>query len=198
QQLLQHCGFTFFGITWHDMLPCRPDSEKSGEIAYWTTRLTEGDYKAIVQLVNLRLTGSAFALARCVFESYIRGAWLYLCASENELEKYQKDTLRMKGMGLLIEDLERNDDFQSGILSRAKSATWKDLNGFTHSGYQQLSRRFTDNIQSPQYDDREIVLMIKHATALAFLSVHMVAQVAGNSELDGRLDQKARDELGDF
>ncbi len=155
-------------------------------------------YKAIVQLINLRLTGSAFALARCVFESYIRGAWLYLCASEKELEKYQKDTLRMKKMDLLIEDVERNEDFQSGVLSRAKSATWKDLNGFTHSGYQQLSRRFTGNVQSPQYDDQDIVLVIKHATALAFLSVHMVAQVAGNSELDGRLDQKAKDELGNF
>ncbi|WP_207389325.1 hypothetical protein, partial [Marinobacter halodurans] len=57
QQLLQHCGFTFFGITWHDMLPCRPDSEKSGEIAYWTTRLTEGDLKNVIPFNFINLVG---------------------------------------------------------------------------------------------------------------------------------------------
>jgi hypothetical protein len=38
-------------------------------------------HKAIVVLAAHQLFGSAFALARPVFEAYVRGVWLHRCAS---------------------------------------------------------------------------------------------------------------------
>ena len=43
-------------------------------------------HRAIVELVNLRLSGSAFALVRPMYESILRGNWIHHCATESELE----------------------------------------------------------------------------------------------------------------
>jgi hypothetical protein len=50
--------------------------------------------KAIVLLVANKLYGSAFALARLIFEAYVRGIWLQMYASETEIEKFKKDELK--------------------------------------------------------------------------------------------------------
>lgn len=41
--------------------------------------------KAIMLLVANKLYGSAFSLARLIFEAYVRGVWLQMCASETEI-----------------------------------------------------------------------------------------------------------------
>lgn len=42
--------------------------------------------KAIVLLTAHKLYGSAFSLARLIFEAYVRGVWLWRCASDSEVE----------------------------------------------------------------------------------------------------------------
>lgn len=151
-------------------------------------------YKAITELMNLRLPGSAFALSRLLFESCIRGIWLHRCATDNDLSRYERDKLDKK-MFELIADVEKTEGFEEKTFSKAKAQTWKSLNSLTHSGYEQLGRRFKGNIQAPSYSDSDQMLMLNHAKALAFISVHMVSLVSDNSELQKVIDAKVEQDL---
>lgn len=146
-------------------------------------------YKAITELINLRLPGSAFALSRLLFESCVRGIWLHRCATEKDVDRYQRDKLDKK-MFELIADVERTEGFEEQTFSKAKAKTWKPLNSLTHSGYEQLGRRFNGNIQEPSYSDSDQMIMLNHAKALAFISVHMVSLVSDNAELQTAIDAK--------
>ncbi len=95
----------------------------------------------------------------------------------------------------LIADVEKTEGFESQVLSKAKSRTWKPLNSLTHSGYQQLARRFNGNVQEPNYSDSDQFLLLNHAKALALLAVHMVALVSENAELEKAVSAKAGLEL---
>ena len=63
-------------------------------------------------LVTNRLYGSAFVLIRSVFESYIRGVWLYRCASDTEIEAFKTDKLK-KNFEELVQDIENLKDSKS-------------------------------------------------------------------------------------
>jgi len=146
-------------------------------------------YKAITELINLRLPGSAFALSRLLFESCVHGIWLHRCATERDLDRYQRDKFDKK-MLVLIADVEKTEGFEEHTFSKAKAKTWKLLNSLTHSGYEQLGRRFNGDIQEPSYSDSDQMIMLNHAKALAFISVNMVSLVSDNAELQKAIDAK--------
>ncbi len=78
--------------------------------------------KSIVMLISQSLHGSAFALVRVIFEAYVRGAWLYYCASHADLQLFQDDKLdQKKKIGRIIGDLEKFSGFDRGVLSKAKT-----------------------------------------------------------------------------
>ncbi|MFC3853990.1 DUF6988 family protein [Salinispirillum marinum] len=76
-------------------------------------------YKAITELINLKLPGSAFSLSRLLFESCIRGVWLHRCATDGDLIRYERDKLDKK-MFALIADVEETEGFEDKIFSKAK------------------------------------------------------------------------------
>jgi hypothetical protein len=49
--------------------------------------------KAIVLLTSHCLYGSAAALVRLIFESYVRSVWFYYSASDEELHEFKNDRL---------------------------------------------------------------------------------------------------------
>jgi hypothetical protein len=151
-------------------------------------------YKAITELINLRLSGSEFSLSRLLFESCVRGVWLHRCATEQDVSQYERDRLNKK-MFELIADVEKTDGFEGKSFSKAKAQTWKPLNSLTHSGYEQLGRRFNGNIQEPSYSESDQIIMLNHAKALAFISVYMVSLVSGNSELQKAIDARVEQDL---
>lgn len=151
-------------------------------------------YKAITELINLRLPGSAFSLSRLLFESCVRGVWLHRCATEQDVSRYERDKLNKK-MFELIADVDKTEGFEGNVFSKAKDQIWKSLNSLTHSGYEQLRRRFNGNIQEPSYSEPDQIIMLNHAKALAFISVYMVSLVSGNPELQKAIDAKVEQEL---
>jgi hypothetical protein len=97
-------------------------------------------HDGIILLIDHGAYGSAFALLRLAFESYVRGVWLSQCATEEELEAFKKEKLG-KSFGSLIKELEQRPGFSSGVLSIAKQQSWGFLNSLTHSGFAQVVRR---------------------------------------------------------
>ena len=147
--------------------------------------------KAIVLLVANKLYGSAFSLARLIFEAYVRGVWLQLCASESEIEKYKNDKLE-KYFSTLIQEIENCDGFEEGILSAAKTENWIAMNSFTHSGYLQAVRRNKEETIEPNYNDEEIIELLNVANALGMLSALQLALLAGKKELANEMLKKSK------
>lgn len=147
--------------------------------------------KAIVILTANRLNGSAFALLRLLFEAYVRGAWLHQCASDEDLTRFSNDKLDKK-FGSFITDLEKLDGFNSGVLLKAKAASWNRMNDLTHTGPQQVIRRNTATTIEADYSEAEILEAIGFADAIASLSVIEIAHLAGNNILANEILQEVK------
>jgi hypothetical protein len=147
--------------------------------------------KAIVLLVANKLCGSAFSLIRLEFESYVRGVWLQLCASESEIEKFKNDKLK-KTLTSLIQDIENCDGFEEGILSAAKTENWIAMNSFTHCGYLQAARRNKEESIEPNYTEKEIIELLNITNALGMLSALQIVLMADKKELASKMIEKSK------
>lgn len=150
--------------------------------------------KSIVLLIANQLVGSAFSLVRLLFETYIRGLWLGKCASEKELKEYKKDKLN-KTFFTLIQEIEQIEGFQEGILSKAKTVSWKVMSSYTHSGFYQSVRRNKSDTIEPSYDEDEILEVLGFANSIGMLTALQVALMADNEKLANELLERSKTEL---
>jgi len=138
---------------------------------------------AILLLTRQERYGSAAALARCAFEAYVRGVWLYYCATDAELGRLRHNDRIDKCLRDLIVELEQHEAFNVGVLSQVKNQSWRAMNSMTYGGMQQLSRRMTADEIRPSYTDAESADAVSSATSIALLAAIAVAAIAGDEEL---------------
>jgi hypothetical protein len=141
-------------------------------------------------LVSRSLFGSAFALVRLLFEAYIRGIWLHRCASDSELELFKAEKLD-KNFATLIEEIERIEGFEVGVLSDTKLKSWKAMNSYTHSGFMQIVRRNTASTIEPNYTEDEILEALNFANAIGLLSALEISHLASSEKLANSILEKA-------
>ena len=139
--------------------------------------------KSIVLLTAHKLHGSAAALVRLVFESYVRGVWFFYSASEDQLQEFKEKDKLDKKFHELIEDIEKHEAFSEGILSNVKELSWGAMNSFTHSGFYQVVRRNKENEIAPDYTDEEILDALESANSFAILTAIAIADISGNEAL---------------
>lgn len=111
---------------------------------------------AIVLLIRDGKVGSAFGLARSIVESMYRGLWLNFCATNAQVEKFEKTDelpVNMTQMAAAIDEKYKAEGFFEDLRKRA----WPALCSYTHTGMLQLGRRFTGQNVQPNYSDGEIV-----------------------------------------
>jgi hypothetical protein len=150
-------------------------------------------HKAIVVLIAKELHGSAFALVRVIFETYVRGVWLHRCANESQLERFQ----RGGGTGTfseVVDAVEKLEGFERRVLSAAKARSWKAMSGFTHTGFEQIVRRNTESTIEPNYDEDEILEALEFSRAMGCLSAIAICDLAGNNALANEILTKVRNE----
>ncbi len=138
--------------------------------------------KAIILLTSHRLYGSAAALVRLVFESYVRGVWFFYSASDEELQEFKNDKLD-KTFDELIKDIEKHEAFREGTISNVKKLSWKVMNSFTHSGFYQVVRRNKETEIAPDYSDKEILDALESANSFAILTAIAISDIANNEAL---------------
>ncbi len=136
----------------------------------------------IATLLRSRINGSAFALVRPLFETFIRGAWLRHCATDNEIEKFISDRLDKK-FNKIIDEVESLNGFNDGILSGLKKNAWKSMNSYTHGGILQASRRTSGSYIEPNFSQEEIVEVIKVSGLFALLAFQQIAVEACRDDL---------------
>jgi len=137
---------------------------------------------AIALLASSSLHGSAFALLRVLTESLVRGLWLHGCANENELKRFKRGKLN-KTFSELISEYEEKIETPEGVLSNFKATAWHALNGFTHTGYHQVSRRHSHGRLEGSYPETEVESALGVAGALGLIAAGQLISMSGQKNL---------------
>lgn len=151
--------------------------------------------RSILRLVEIGNYASAFALVRCEFECFVRGAWLYHRATDAEVEHFiEKDDIKLT-MSKLIEALEAEPPFQNGLLSSVKAKAWEPMNGYTHGGIHQISRRLQGDFIEPAFEEESLLEVIQFAGTMSLIGFSEIAAMAGRhdivAEAQGMMDSGA-------
>ncbi len=127
-------------------------------------------HEAMLSLIRNAKVGSAFALARSIVESMYRGLWLNFCATNAQVQKFEKDDDLSKTMTELAADIDQK--YQAGdFFTDLKKRGWGPLCSYTHTGILQLGRRFTGQNVQPSYTNGEIVAVTTTVTTCVLLLV---------------------------
>lgn len=144
--------------------------------------IAQDHHHAIVVLLDRHLYASSFSLVRCAFEAYIRGEWIALCATDDEVEAFAKGG-EPPPMGKLLEQLEQTPAFSAKILSQIKTNQWKAMCAYTHTGGLHVQRWGKDDSIEPNYSDGEVQEVLSFAEIIGSLAVVGVAYLANNEQI---------------
>jgi hypothetical protein len=136
--------------------------------------IAQDHHHAIVFLLEGRLYASSFALLRVEFEAYIRGEWLALCATDDEVKQFLKGYEKPKdrpNIDCMIQKLESTPAFEEQKLSCLKQRTWKALCSYTHTDGLHVQRWNTAEAIEPNYSDDDLVEVLQFADIIVSLSV---------------------------
>lgn len=137
----------------------------------------------ILRLIAASNYSSAFALVRCEFECFVRGAWLHHRATDSEIEAFiGKDEIKPR-MWELIEALENAPPFKDKLLSSVRDQAWKPMNGYTHGGIHQVSHRLQGDYIEPCFEDEALLEVIQFAGTLALIAFGEIAAMAARPDL---------------
>jgi hypothetical protein len=147
-------------------------------------------YAGITQLLISGIYGSACALVRCELECFVRGAWLHYCADDAQLEAFsEKDKIifneNKKGSEFdkMIEVLEKRREFQGKFLSKKVKEHWNAMNGFTHGGIHQISRRRKVDRIEANFDDVELIEVARFSGMIALFALEQIAALGGRQDI---------------
>lgn len=155
-------------------------------------------HQAILSLNRNRLFGSAAALVRSTFESYVRGVWFMKCASADDIELFQKDKFKNGSFEERLKDIEKVDKDQHGGFLTLKDNGWAALNSYTHGGFLPVSRRLKDAEFVANYSKEEIIEIERMANMFAVLAVFQIAELGKNTELAKEAEKLAVEFLGNY
>ena len=151
-------------------------------------------HQAILLLFAQRhpLHASAFALVRPVYESLVRGVWLWHCASEAELQAFSKGG-KPPSMPTILKAVEQTPSYAGGQLSAVYSRSWETMCAYTHTGAQQIQRWNTSDLIAANYSDEEVDEVLRFTGTFALLSTLGLATVAADDALAHRTLEKSRE-----
>lgn len=112
----------------------------------------------------------------------------------NRNRKIQKDRFA-KSFAALIQEIEQIDGFQEGVLSEAKTAGWKAMNSYTHSGFCQSVKRNKNDTIEPNYDEDEIIEVLGFTNCIGMLTALQIAFMAGDEKFANDLLERSETEL---
>jgi hypothetical protein len=137
---------------------------------------------AIALLHSSELPGSTLALLRVLTESLVRGLWLLHCATDDQLAKFKRGRID-KEFKELISEFEAKIGTPQGVLSGFKDRAWEAMNGFTHTGFVQVSRRHAVGRVEANYPEHELAQALDVAGALGMVAAGQLIAMSDRPEL---------------
>jgi len=167
-------------------------AETTGKISFPSTdrnraaaacfAIAQEHHEAIVRLAELQLFASSFALLRVVFEAYVRGVWLYLCATDSEVGRF----IALKEppvLGDLLKAIDGHWMFVDTPLSGYKTENYRQLCAFTHTGGQQVMRWNHEVGIEPDYHIDDVMQVVITSEQLSLLSLLGIASLGDEPDI---------------
>ncbi len=124
-------------------------------------------FNSILQLTEMKMYSSAFALLRPLFDSVYRAIWFNLVASDDELKQFSTDSnYKFKETWKLAEEIDKKEEID--IFHKVCKKNLNLLHDMTHGGINQISRQFSEDgrFVSTTYSDNEIIALLNGANGL--------------------------------
>lgn len=139
-------------------------------------------FGSIIQLVGSGMVGSAAALIRPQYEALIRGLYFQECASESRVESFVngEDPITLYKM---VESLDEAFSIDNNPLSSIYAVLKNRMHAFTHGGFEQISKRYSEDALVNSFSDEDSIQLIKLAHILAVYSATLACAVAGREDL---------------
>jgi Family of unknown function (DUF6988) len=150
-------------------------------------------HESITLLVSKKFVGSAFALLRPLMECWVRGAWVMLCANEDQFRRVTAEDRWPKFNEMVTANDARTGLTDLTVFQDMKDRAYEALNSYTHTGMLQLGRRFNAAGEpEPSYSDKEQCLLCRYATSMVLLLVRPFLEVHGHHEAAVEIDKLMR------
>lgn len=158
-------------------------------VAIALQHLSMEHHQGVYVLISQGVVGSAFALLRPQFETYVRGAWFHSCASVEHIEAFLKGADPPR-LDKLIEDLEKIEAFGCGSLGDLKRTAYRNFCDFTHGGAIQVKARNSRDEIISNYIPNDVINILEASTILSFHAAVAIATVADDATLTNLLLKK--------
>ena len=146
-------------------------------MGYWS--LVFEFHRGILCLLSHKFYGAAFALVRPIIEATVR-AHVVIMGSAEDVRKLREDEYRtnLATIGTEIDRYFGTGDLFGRLLTSAREA----LHSYTHAGVLQLGRRFSGTDLVANYEEGEILEVIRVSTSVAFMVNNLVTKHFGFEE----------------
>ena len=88
---------------------------------------------------------------------------------------------------VLVAQIEKIQGFEGQFFSTRISPAWKAMNGFTHTGMEQIARRNTAETIEANYDEDELREAIRFSMGIGWLSAIALCALADDTERASRI-----------
>ena len=113
----------------------------------------------MVVLIENRLPGPAWALARSLHESYVRGIWLLEYADDNQLENFRKGIC--PSLSRLVNLIGDTPESGGAWIKGINHLNIKSFHDLAHGGMEHVSRRVETESIKPNYPEGETINVLK-------------------------------------
>lgn len=113
---------------------------------------------AIIVLLEHHLPGPALALARPLFEGYVRGFWLLHVATDKQIEQFNNG--KCPAMKELLPTIGDDPITGGAWIHKTKENNWWSFNDLTHGGSEHVRRRNTPDAVEPNYPEPELEALV--------------------------------------
>lgn len=166
----------------HSISECEMPGSLRVRVAASCLAIAQDHHHAIVALLDHSLFASSFALLRCEFEAFVRGEWLVLCATDEEVKAFAEGG-EPPPIGRMLESLEITPAFSEKILTRIKASSWKAMCDYTHTGGLHVQRWGTGSVIEPNYNAEEVSEALSFAETFGALAVVGIAYLANDEQI---------------
>jgi len=165
----------------------------------WTLLRVSFDHAASIHSLlyhhGIELSGSAFALLRPMNEALKRGAWIALCATDDQVQTFiTKDKLPKVNLAEQIEQVPPFNEFP--LFSKQHANAWDKFHSFTHAGSQMVGAYTQGESVGPAFPPELIIEVLNHAEAIAMMVVQIMVMIAG--DFDPNLGHAVLGELNEI
>jgi hypothetical protein len=151
---------------WSQLSGANVPSSPRNDLVWAYVAIAIGHHQAIHSLASQNLIASASALLRSQIETFFRGLWVNAIATDEQVNAIrggsEKPFPAFRQMAADLDTFYGADGWLQGFADH-----WAALNGYTHSGLEQLGRQFKDDgTIGPSYpDDMVMELVVTSGTA---------------------------------